>query len=74
MHTKRYNFVLVKNHFECEGQRKVILNEKHETHISQLQIMQKQEIVHLFFGKKICGFGGHFWFCKFEDEYRTLSD
>ena len=39
-------------HFEFEGQRKVILNEKPETYISQLQITQKPEIVHLFFGKK----------------------
>ena len=34
------------NHFEFECHRKVILNEKHETYISQLQIMQKPEIVH----------------------------
>ena len=32
---------------------RVILNEKHETYISQLQIMQKPGIVHLFIGKKV---------------------
>ena len=33
------------NHFELEGQTKVILIEKHETQIYQLEIIQKPEIV-----------------------------
>ena len=40
------------NHFEFEGQRQVILSEKHMTLVSQLQIMQKQEIVRLFVTEK----------------------
>ena len=36
------------NHFVFEGQRKVILLEKHETYIYQLQIMYKPEIVFFF--------------------------
>ena len=40
----RYNFELVLIILNL----KVILNEEHETYISQLQIMQKPEIVHYF--------------------------
>ena len=62
---KTLSFCAGGNHFKFEDQRKVILNETHETYISQFQIMQKPKIVQLFVGKKkkICGFGGHFLFC-----------
>ena len=67
------------DHFEFEAQRKVISNEKPETYISQLQIMQKQEIVQLFFGKKLRYVVLAAIFCfanlKVKDtKYRTLSD
>ena len=50
---KHYNFVLVVTIFNLKVKERSFFHFEH-------QIIQKPEIVHLFIGKKRCGFGGHF--------------
>ena len=70
----RYNFELVVIILNL----KVILNEEHETYISQLQIMQKPKIVHYFSEKsrRYLVSGAIFCFANLkvkDTKYRTLS-